>query len=57
MPEVLKESNKKVPYTEQIKKAKKMVKKKEVNSYLIGDHGDYCNINGRRMASDDSRVS
>ena len=40
MPEVLKESNQKVPYTEQIKKAKKMVKKKEVNSYLTGDHGD-----------------
>ena len=28
MPEVLRESNKKVPYTEQIKKAKKMVNKK-----------------------------
>ena len=28
MPEVLKESNKKVPYAEQIKKAKKMVNKK-----------------------------
>ena len=40
MPEVLKESSKKVPYGEQIKKAKKMVKKKEVNSYLTGDDGD-----------------
>ncbi len=28
MPEVLKESNKKIPYVEQIKKAKKMVNKK-----------------------------
>ena len=37
MTEVLKESSKKVPYKEQIKKAKKMVKKKEVNSYLTGD--------------------
>ena len=53
MPEVLAESSKKVEYAEQIKKAKKMVnkkvtyetmkeekKKKEVNSYLTGDHGD-----------------
>ena len=40
MPEILKESNKKVEYKEQIKRAKKMVKKKEVNSYLTGDHGD-----------------
>ena len=53
MPQVLKESRKKVEYAEQIKKAKKMVnkkvtyetmkeekKKKEVNSYLTGDHGD-----------------
>ena len=44
MPEVLKESNQKVPYTEQIKKAKKMVKKKEVNSYLTGDHGDIVTL-------------
>ena len=40
MTEVLKESSKKVPYTEQIERAKKMVKKEEINSYLIGDHGD-----------------
>ena len=40
MPEVLAESSKKVEYTEQIKRAKKMVKKKEINSYLTGDHGD-----------------
>ena len=57
MPEVLKESNKKVPYAEQIKKAKKMVnkkvtyetmkeekKKKEVNSYLTGDVGDIVTL-------------
>ena len=44
MPEVLKESSKKVPYGEQIKKAKKMVKKKEVNSYLTGDHGDIVTL-------------
>ena len=44
MPEVLKEASKKVPYAEQIKKAKKMVKKKEVNSYLIGDHGDIVTL-------------
>ena len=57
MPEVLKESNKKIPYVEQIKKAKKMVnkkvtyetmkeekKKKEVNSYITGDHGDIVTL-------------
>ena len=44
MPEVLKESNKKVPYAEQIKKAKKMVKKEEINSYLTGDHGDIVTL-------------
>ena len=44
MTEVLKESSKKVPYKEQIKKAKKMVKKKEVNSYLTGDHGDIVTL-------------
>ena len=44
MTEVLKEASKKVPYAEQIKKAKKMVKKKEVNSYLTGDHGDIVTL-------------
>jgi len=44
MPEVLKESSKKVPYGEQIKKAKKMVKKEEINSYLTGDHGDIVTL-------------
>ena len=53
MPKAIREASKKIPYKEQIKKAKKMVnkkvtyetmkeekKKKEVNSYLTGDHGD-----------------
>ena len=44
MPEVLKESNQKVPYTEQIERAKKMVKKEEINSYLTGDHGDIVTL-------------
>jgi len=44
MTEVLKESSKKVPYTEQIERAKKMVKKEEVNSYLTGDHGDIVTL-------------
>jgi len=44
MTEVLKESSKKVPYTEQIKRAKKMVKKEEINSYLTGDHGDIVTL-------------
>ena len=44
MTEVLKESSKKVPYTEQIERAKKMVKKKEINSYLTGDHGDIVTL-------------
>ena len=37
MPEVLKESNKKVPYAEQIKKAKKMVNKKIVFETMSED--------------------
>jgi hypothetical protein len=37
MPEVLRESNKKVPYTEQIKKAKKMVNKKIVYETMSED--------------------
>jgi len=37
MPEVLKESNKKVPYVEQIKKAKKMVNKKIVFETMSED--------------------
>ena len=37
MPEVLRESNKKVPYTEQIKKAKKMVNKKIVFETMSED--------------------
>ncbi len=37
MPEVLKESNKKVPYAEQIKKAKKMVNKKIVYETMSED--------------------
>jgi len=44
MTEVLKESSKKVPYTEQIERAKKMVKKEEINSYLTGDHGDIVTL-------------
>ena len=44
MPEVLKESSKKVPYAEQRKRAKKMVKKEEINSYLTGDHGDIVTL-------------
>jgi hypothetical protein len=44
MPEVLKEASKKVEYTEQIDRAKKMVKKKEINSYLTGDHGDIVTL-------------
>ena len=41
MPEVLKEASKKVPYTEQIKKAKKMVKKNQRKTYR--------EINAQRM--------
>ena len=37
MPEVLKESNKKIPYVEQIKKAKKMVNKKITYETMSGD--------------------
>ena len=44
MPKAIKESSKKVLYTDQIKKAKKMVKKKEINSYLTGDHGDIVTL-------------
>ena len=44
MPKVLKEASKKVEYAEQIKRAKKMVKKKEINSYLTGDHGDIVTL-------------
>ena len=44
MPKAIKESSKKVLYTEQIKRAKKMATKKEVNSYLTGDHGDIVTL-------------
>ena len=44
MPEAIKEASKKVEYTEQIDRAKKMVKKKEINSYLTGDHGDIVTL-------------
>ena len=44
MPEVLAESSKKVEYVKQIKRAKKMVKKEEINSYLTGDHGDIVTL-------------
>ena len=46
MPEILKESNKKVSYSPEFtqKRAKKMVKKKEINSYLTGDHGDIVTL-------------
>ena len=44
MPKAIKESSKKILYTEQIKRAKKMVKKKEINSYLTGDHGDIVTL-------------
>ena len=44
MPKAIKEASKKVEYTEQIDRAKKMVKKKEINSYLTGDHGDIVTL-------------
>ena len=44
MPKTIKEASKKVEYTEQIDRAKKMVKKKEINSYLTGDHGDIVTL-------------
>jgi len=44
MPKAIREASKKVEYREQIKRAKKMVKKKEVNSYLTGDHGDIVTL-------------
>ena len=44
MPKAIKEASKKVSYTEQIDRAKKMVKKKEINSYLTGDHGDIVTL-------------
>ena len=44
MPKAIKEASKKVEYTEQIDRAKKMVKKKEINSYLTGEHGDIVTL-------------
>ena len=44
MPRAIKEASKKVEYIEQIDRAKKMVKKKEINSYLTGDHGDIVTL-------------
>ena len=44
MPKAIKEASKKVEYTEQIKRANKMVKKKEIKSYLTGDHGDIVTL-------------
>ena len=44
MPRAIKEASKKVEYIERIDRAKKMVKKKEINSYLTGDHGDIVTL-------------